>query len=270
MGKAPADQFYFGDYIRDTRSLSLEVKGAWMDIIAHGFFKTPQGRISQSYDEWARMLGCDTATVKTVIDAIKKQGVGDVVTERNGDVTVVNRRKFNEWKERNSNKERQKNYRDRHGGGDETGSRNGKVTPLSSSSSSSSDSDLDFDLTIGTQRAIVDVYLTYTRRFNEHDGSSWNGKWRAKDDAVGKQFNTTDLATVELGIIQTQVHKGIGNGKILSFQYYVNEIKFVAERALSPETLQMVLQRHREQMEVWFGGPVDDSAYHNNKEEIDS
>jgi hypothetical protein len=139
MGKAPAIQFYPGDYVRDTRSLNLMAKGAWADILFLGFSKTPQGRISQSLDDWATMFGCDIATAKTVLEAIRKHQVGDVVTQRNGDITVTNRRMYRDWKEREAAKNRAKAYRDRHGGheqGDASRENNGKVTTLSSSSTS--------------------------------------------------------------------------------------------------------------------------------------
>lgn len=252
MAKAPADQFYYGDYIRDTRSLSLDAKGAWMDILCNGFFKNPQGRISQSYDDWARMFGCDVDTAKTVIAAIKKHQVGDVVTERNGDVTVTNRRMYNAWCDRQDVKQRVQRYRDRHGG-DVKRKSNGKVTSLSSSSSS----DLDDIDDRKTNVSIINLYLAYTKRFNEHDDSNWNGRWTRKDDAIGKNFNSIDLAYVELGIIQTQVNKGIGNGKIQSFQYYANEIQITAEKAgVSPESLQQILVHHRSTLDRWFGRPL--------------
>lgn len=151
MGKAPADQFYFMDYIRDTRSLSLEAKGAWMDILAHGFFNVPQGRISQDLDAWSRMLGCPVDTARTVLEQIGKHRVGDVETERNGDVTVTNRRQFNAWQEREANKHRVADYRERKKAANSTGG-NGecnadvqKRNSASSSSSSTSQKEVSYD-----------------------------------------------------------------------------------------------------------------------------
>lgn len=143
MAKAPADQFYFRDYISDTRSLSLAARGAWMDILSHGFFKTPQGRISQSLEDWATMFGCDEATAKTVLEAIRKHQVGDVVTNRNGEITVTNRRQYRAWEEKEANRLRQKRYRDHNSDEQPTKvsrKNNGKVTPYSSSSSSTASS----------------------------------------------------------------------------------------------------------------------------------
>lgn len=140
MSKAPADQFYYGDYIRDTRCLSIAARGAWADILCFAFFESPQGRISQDLDAWSRMFGTDTVTAKSLLAEIGKRKVGDVVTERNGDVTVTNRRKYREWLEREGGKQRAKRYRDRHGGNG-TEKSNAEVTPSSSSSTSSSTSD---------------------------------------------------------------------------------------------------------------------------------
>jgi uncharacterized protein YdaU (DUF1376 family) len=143
MAKAPADQFYFGDYIRDTRCLSIAARGAWADILSFAFFETPQGRISQDLDAWSRMFGTDIDTARSILMEIQKRKVGDVVTERNGDVTVTNRRKYREWMEREAGKQRVKRFRDKHGGKDKeecNGESNGNVTSYSSSSTSSSTS----------------------------------------------------------------------------------------------------------------------------------
>lgn len=131
--KAPADQFYFGDYIRDTRCLTIDARGAWMDILAFGFFETPQGRISQDIDTWSRMFGTDVDTALSILEQIKARKVGDVVTLRNGEIQVSNRRIFREWQGREAGKQRVKLFRERL-----KQKNDANVTSLSSSSSSSS------------------------------------------------------------------------------------------------------------------------------------
>jgi hypothetical protein len=224
MGKAPAEQFYWGDYIRDTRSLNLMAKGAWSDILAHGFFKTPFGRISQSLDDWATMFGCDVATAKTVLEAIKKHQVGDVVTQRNGDITVTNRRRFREWKEKEAANNRQKRFRDRHGGneqGDASRENNGKVTALSSSSSSTS-----------LKRLIAACV-------REHAG--------------------VDARLVEIAVLETLIRrKGSANENqpIKSAKYFSEEIVKLNANAgkggkmpMGDQAIDVMLKRRREQVE---------------------
>lgn len=224
MAKAPADQFYFNDYIRDTRPLSVAARGAWMDILSFGFFETPQGRISQDLDAWSRMFGTDIDTAKSLLDEIKKRKVGDVITERNGDVTVMNRRKYAEWQEREAGKQRVKRYRDKNRG-DPPSESNGEVTekyknvtPYSSSSSSSSTSDL--------KRLI---------------------------DACVRANPTSDARLVETAVLETIMRrKGSANEDkpIRSPKYFDEEIRTMVTKGsgLSETAINSVLKRRRQQI----------------------
>lgn len=220
--KPPADQFYFGDYIRDTRCLSLMARGAWADFLGFAFFKTPQGRISQSLEDWATMWSCDEATAKTVLEAIKKHKVGDIVTERNGDITVTNRRKYREWIEREGGKQRAKRYRDRHGG-NEVGENNGKVTPYSSSPTSSSTSSSDQ----------IDSYV----------------------HACVREHPDSDPRLVEIAVLETMIRrKGSTNEHrpIKSIRYFDAEIKQMCSKkgggTLGDKGIDALLHRRREQI----------------------
>lgn len=228
--KAPADQFYFGDYIRDTRCLSIGARGAWMDILAFGFFLTPQGRISQDIDAWSRTFGTGTDTALSLLEELKKHKVGDVVTQRNGDITVTNRRKYGEWQELEAAKIRAKNYRDRHKGNghdppvtESSRENNGEVTPYSSSSTSSSTSDL--------KRLI---------------------------DACVREHAAFDARLVEIAVIETMMRrKGSANeGKpIKSARYFDEEIKHMCcsekgGRLLDDGTIDIVLAIRRKKMGI--------------------
>jgi uncharacterized protein YdaU (DUF1376 family) len=221
MGKAPADQFYFGDYIRDTRCLSIQARGAWSDFLAFAFFETPQGRISQDIDAWSRLFGTDIDTARSILSEIQRRKVGDIVTERNGDITVTNRRKYREWLERESGKQRAKRFRDRHGG-NANGESNGEVTPLSSSSTSYSTSFKEID--------------SYVR-------------------ACIRAHPSEDARLVEIAVLETLLRrKGSLNEHkpIKSARYFDEEIKTMCSKkgggGLGDRAIDVLLQRRREQV----------------------
>lgn len=133
MSKAPADQFYYADFLRDTNELSLAAVGGWMKCLCKMWFSVTRGQISMPLSGYARMFGCTVDQAKAVVEEIREFGIGDVVTEPNGNITLINRRMYREWKEAEANRLRQQKYRERqkeaYGG-----ERNGKVTPPSSTS----------------------------------------------------------------------------------------------------------------------------------------
>jgi uncharacterized protein YdaU (DUF1376 family) len=133
MGKAPADQFYFSDYLRDTRSLSLAARGAWMDCLCEMWFSVIRGRISKPLIHYARYWGCSTDQASAVIDEILHSDVADGGTEQNGYITLINRRMYSAWKDTENNRIRQFRHRAKSKVEEES---NADVTPLSSSSSS--------------------------------------------------------------------------------------------------------------------------------------
>jgi len=152
LGKRPADQFYYGDYLRDTRALSLTARGAWMDILCSMHFSDPRGRLSMTVESYSNLLGADFSTTSSVLLEIVALKVADcivdgrilnpeliqdyadpnnlnirVVTNHNGRVTLVNRRMDKEEKVRNQGRLRQDRYRTRR-------SSDAEITPYSSSS----------------------------------------------------------------------------------------------------------------------------------------
>ena len=57
MAKAPAFQFYVGDYLKDTRSLSLSAKGAWGDLLCYMWNAKTRGMLSKTLKEKAKRDG---------------------------------------------------------------------------------------------------------------------------------------------------------------------------------------------------------------------
>lgn len=132
--KAPASQFYFSDYMRDTRILSLQARGAWMDILCIMWFADERGRCNADVTQMKRLWGVEIDTAKAVLDEIITCKICDVETDCNGNVTLINRRMVRDENERNLTKLRVKRFREKK---DVTQMKR-KCNVVSSSSSSSS------------------------------------------------------------------------------------------------------------------------------------
>jgi hypothetical protein len=105
-----------------------------------------------------------------------------------------------------------------------------------------------------TNPTIINLYLSYNSAYNEivskNSPGKWKAKWTSKDDEFGRKFNETDIRIIELGILQTQVNKGLepNGSKIQTFKYYVDEIEKVKTAGISNEMLDTILQYHRQ---IW-------------------
>ena len=107
---------------------------------------------------------------------------------------------------------------------------------------------------------IINLYLTYTAAFNEVSKGStgkWTGKWLPRDDEIGLRYNEISPVLVELGILQTMMNKGIGNGRINTFQYYTGEINAWIESGIGDVAAQGILKYHRVKMVQVLGREVD-------------
>ena len=116
-----------------------------------------------------------------------------------------------------------------------------------------------------TKPSIINLYLRYNSIFNELSGAIGKGKWAAKwsprdDEAAGK-YNDIPTAVVELGIIHTQLNKGIGAGKIQTFRYYIDEIEKVLISGVSDEMLETILQYHRQMWKNTTHREVDSEIF---------
>ncbi len=172
MGKAPAFQFYVSDWMIDTRTLSLSAKGAWIDLLCAMWHSQTRGMLSLTWLGYARLLGVTVDQAKAVISELIDMRVCDYeveeegcngncnanvtvnvtqktgqnvtqkmlhVTECNGNVTLINRRMFREYKESKNSKLRVYKHREKRKC---NGKSNADVTPLSSSSSSFNKKDI--------------------------------------------------------------------------------------------------------------------------------
>lgn len=132
MANLPYFQFYPGDWVQDTAALSLAAKGAWTDILCALWRSQTRGSLTLPALGWARVIRASVDQAEQVINELVSMKTCDSVTQPNGEITIINRRQVREEKERNSNTERQRKYRERCGNAES----NGNVTPISSVSSS--------------------------------------------------------------------------------------------------------------------------------------
>lgn len=139
MSKAPADQFYFSDFLTDTAELSLAATGAWIKSLCKMWFSVTRGRISMPLSGYARLYGCTVDQAKVVIDEIAALGVGDAETDANGNITLTNRRMYRKATDLEANKIRQFRFQAKkkiEQGDEYNGQANDDLTSYSSSSTS--------------------------------------------------------------------------------------------------------------------------------------
>jgi hypothetical protein len=132
MSKAPAFQFYPGDYIQDTRALSLAARGAWQDLLCFMWRSEEKGKLSYSIEGYSHLFGTSIEETKRVIDELVSLKICNTVTECNGNVTLINRRMVRDEKARQQTNDRVKRFRNTN----EKRPCNEKETSPSSSSSS--------------------------------------------------------------------------------------------------------------------------------------
>lgn len=100
MGKNPADQFYWEDWKRDTRCLSLAAKGAWIDLLSDMWFAPIRGRLSMPIVAYARSLGATVDQTEAVLQELTERNICNYVQESDGSLTLICRRMSREHEER--------------------------------------------------------------------------------------------------------------------------------------------------------------------------
>jgi uncharacterized protein YdaU (DUF1376 family) len=92
MAKQPYIPLYTGDYLKDTRRLPLEVRGAWVDIMIFMWENKERGVISGTMPEFAQMMSCTLEQANFVIGLLQQKNVCDFEIEKNGHVKLISRR----------------------------------------------------------------------------------------------------------------------------------------------------------------------------------
>lgn len=115
MAKQPAFQFYPGDWLQDTRVLTPATRGIWIDMLCFMWRSPERGKLSFTYEQYARLLSCNIEEIKSSITELNLTNVG-LISENGDKIIIENRRMVNEEKDRISGKKRQRMFREKGGG----------------------------------------------------------------------------------------------------------------------------------------------------------
>jgi hypothetical protein len=146
MAKMPAFQFYPGDWIQDTRALTLAAKGAWIDILCALWRSQTRGSLTLPLIGWARLIGGSADQAAAVISELVGMRICESNLDENlerkilsgdskAEVRIECRRMTREEKDRQINGLYQKRHREKDRSKGEV---RGEVSSYSSSSSASS------------------------------------------------------------------------------------------------------------------------------------
>jgi uncharacterized protein YdaU (DUF1376 family) len=108
MAKLSFMKFYPYDWMNDTRSLSIEAKGCWIEILCLMWNAKERGRWTGTFQEFARVTGSPWESAPTLIAELEKVCT---VTHRNDGVTLENRRMRREEKHYKLASNRQRRWR---------------------------------------------------------------------------------------------------------------------------------------------------------------
>lgn len=139
MGKNPADQFYWGDWLNDVelQAASASSRGIWINALCRMWYAKSRGEISGNLPSLVKICNCTTPEFEIFWQEAKTLGFCEVSQNSNGILTLQNRRMFKAEKKRKANRLRQQKHYEK---------KTSKVhsiktsRPLSSSSPSSSTS----------------------------------------------------------------------------------------------------------------------------------
>lgn len=113
MSGFPWMQFFPGDWIADTRLLTLATKGAWIDVLAALHNSPTRGQLTLEVEAWARLISATPQDAAVAIRELASTAVADVTTLPDSRVTICCRRMAREEAARNSHAKRQERYRSR-------------------------------------------------------------------------------------------------------------------------------------------------------------
>lgn len=229
MGKAPADQFYFGDFQRDMHGVRLEAVGGWSLLLCKMHFAKNRGEVTMRLEDYARFWGVSSDEAASILDHMEQMDVCDRFRSVDGLITVINRRMKRQTEERAADAERKRAERDaerreREERGDSVRPRGRPKKDVQNMSgecpspllSSSSLSTSDF------KRLIL---------------------------RVCEDFPQADERVVELGMLYTMLQRNGSTEPIRSAKYFHPEIKKMLNetKGLDTKTIDVMLARRREQ-----------------------
>lgn len=114
MAKLPFMQFYPDLWIQDTRVLSHEARGVWIDLLCSLWVSKTRGLITWTERQWENFIGTgeDSQYAKALWNELSESGVADMeFDEASRTVTVKSRRMLREETQRNQASTRQSRRR---------------------------------------------------------------------------------------------------------------------------------------------------------------
>jgi len=114
-GKAPAAQFYFGDWLRDTelQMCSCSTKGIWINLLCHMWFARDRGELEGSPEEFQKLTGASTNEMDLFFKEAKRFKFCDISVTGHNTVTLINRRMSREDHERRKARDRKRKQREK-------------------------------------------------------------------------------------------------------------------------------------------------------------
>jgi hypothetical protein len=122
MPGLPFLQIFIDDWRQDTKFLSLEVRGAWLEMLLEMHRAEPRGQLTITIKKLTRLLGDNSQKTVDILGSLKTEGVAEIEwlyngnDENNSFVTVTNRRMYREGCAIKNARLRQKRWRDKQKG----------------------------------------------------------------------------------------------------------------------------------------------------------
>jgi hypothetical protein len=114
VGKAPAFQFYVKDWLSDPelQCVSASTRGLWIDALCYMWQAPVRGKLSATLEEMAKLLRATNGDLNKFLEDAKRHEFV-TVTIRDNEVTLINRRMFREYNDKENHRLRQQRYRER-------------------------------------------------------------------------------------------------------------------------------------------------------------
>ena len=112
MGKAPAFQFYPGDWLRcpHLQSCSYSTQGIWVKLLCHMWYADERGVLKGTKESFIRLLGCTETEYTLFLTENTLNNFADL-TLNDGYFNIISRRMVNDEKERQKAKLRKRKSR---------------------------------------------------------------------------------------------------------------------------------------------------------------
>lgn len=112
MSKLPYMPLFVADYQRDTRCLSMQARGAWMDILCVLWNAPKRGIRTLNLEGWAGEIGKPSADVSLVLHELIEKKVGTICRPSDDEITIKSGRMMRDDRARKLAAKRKQKQRD--------------------------------------------------------------------------------------------------------------------------------------------------------------